>query len=228
MAPNLTLVPLQVFDHTPGESLSRYVKALDLAIDVKVDMLSMSVGWELSDLEHAQRNVLMRALHAVHRSGIFMVSSAGNKFGRVKDMFPCCFGGPTSMCVAYMYSNRTHNVLNPITNWGIRVDVAAYGNNIFTGRDEKGELRYFNGTSAAQPLVAGLIAILLSMDVDPRMAKSMVMANVDHVDCALPEDLPQSIRGGAINPLRTIKYAIKWLSSKSRGLRAAKRVGLLD
>ncbi|KAF4731630.1 hypothetical protein FOZ62_021624, partial [Perkinsus olseni] len=155
-----------------------------------------------------QQHQLLNALRAAQENGILLVSSAGNNSGRAADTYPCWYGGPLGICVAYLQDNSTINVLNTFSSWGERVDVAAYGTNIFTGLDANGNLRYFNGTSAAQPIVAGLAAILLSMDVEPSLVKPLMLANVDPVVCEIPDLMPQTIRSGAINALRTVQHAI--------------------
>ncbi|KAF4706679.1 hypothetical protein FOZ63_031613 [Perkinsus olseni] len=185
VAPNVTLVPLQLLKDSPGRSLSPVLEALNMAIDLR-------------------------------DSGILLVSSAGNQGIRASGQYPCWFGGPNSMCVAALDDNRTQNVLRNDSNWGERVDVAAYGTGIFAGNNDEGDGIYFSKTSAATPIVAGLLAILRSMDVEPSMAKRLVLANVDPVTSLYGN---QTIRGGAINALKTVQHAISLLPSRPRDLR---------
>ncbi|KAF4688338.1 hypothetical protein FOZ60_002870 [Perkinsus olseni] len=222
IAPNVSLVSLQMIDDDKSMPLSKFLAAIDMAIDLEVDIVSMSFGYGLSYYKNSthQQHQLLNALRAAQENGILLVSSAGNNSGRAADTYPCWYGGPLGICVAYLQDNSTINVLNTFSSWGERVDVAAYGTNIFTGLDANGNLRYFNGTSAAQPIVAGLAAILLSMDVEPSLVKPLMLANVDPVVCEIPDLMPQTIRSGAINALRTVQHAISLLPSRSsRALR---------
>ncbi|KAF4667459.1 hypothetical protein FOL46_002517 [Perkinsus olseni] len=179
VAPNVTLVPLQILDENGKGPLSRFLAALHMAIDLEVDIVSMSLGYYLSG---AQARLMQRGLRAAQERGIALVSAIGYASELREDDYPCRYGGPLALCVAYMQDDKTRNVLHTNSGWGRRVDVAAYGTNIFTGRDENGELRYFNGSSAATPIVTALFAMLLSMDIDPMVAKRLILNNVDPVE----------------------------------------------
>ncbi|KAF4696659.1 hypothetical protein FOZ60_016669 [Perkinsus olseni] len=133
---------------------------------------------------------------------------AGNRGEKASDKYPCWYGGPLGICVAMQTDDRSQAVLHPNSNWGERVDVAAYGTRVFSGRDESGKLRYLDGTSASAPIVAGLVAILLSMGVEPDSVKSLLLANADKLTSVRSG---HSIWGGAINALRTVQDAISRL-----------------
>ncbi|KAF4671021.1 hypothetical protein FOZ61_006839 [Perkinsus olseni] len=136
VAPNVTLVPLQLLRDSPGRSLSPVLEALNMAIDMRVDIASMSFGIHFTRLGLTQKSLLCKALRSAQDSGILLVSSAGNQGIRASGQYPCWFGGPNSMCVAALENNRTQNVLRNDSNWGERVDVAAYGTGIFAGNND--------------------------------------------------------------------------------------------
>ncbi|KAF4667262.1 hypothetical protein FOL47_003664 [Perkinsus chesapeaki] len=223
VAPDVTLIPLQVIDYDGTVSFPYFLAAIEMAIDLEVDVVSMSFAFTLSRYNQTEQHLLWNALLTAQQHGILLVSSAGNEMTRASDLYPCWFGGPLGICVAYLEDNRTHNVLRSFSNWGERVDVATYGTNIFTGRDAAGELTYSNGSSYATPIIAGVAAILLSMDVEVKMIKRLMLANVKPVSCLFPHLLPQTIRGGALDPLSTIKHAISLI--KPRSLRSTSEVG---
>ncbi|KAF4696656.1 hypothetical protein FOZ60_016666 [Perkinsus olseni] len=205
IAPNVTLIPLQMIDDDTNLPLSKFLAAIDMAIDLEVDVMSVSLGYYFSGLNATKQHLLWNALHSAHQHGILVVSAAGNHDDEASDIYPCWFGGPLSICVANLDDHRPQNFLNAHSNYGERVDVAAYGTNIFTGRDEDGNLRYFSGTSASAPVVTGLVAILLSMGTDPMMVKGLLLANVD----PMAPIHHGAIRGGAINALKTVEDAIR-------------------
>ncbi|KAF4697385.1 hypothetical protein FOZ60_007471 [Perkinsus olseni] len=227
MAPNATLIPLQVMRDNGKVPLSAFLAGIDAAIDVRADILSISIGFHFNFMAQTSQDMMWAALRAAQDSGIVVVSSAGNKGRRASNKFPCWFGGPLGMCVAYLQSNKTHNVLNRNSNWGERVDVAAYGTRVYVGRKENGHPDYASGTSIATPIVSGLSTIVLSMGVEPRMVKPLILANVDPVaPSTTSKGKLKTIRGGAINALKTVEHAISWLSSKSRGLRGNDHLGI--
>ncbi|KAF4667460.1 hypothetical protein FOZ61_006692 [Perkinsus olseni] len=187
VAPNVILVPLQIFAHPKYTKLSLLSEAINMAIDLGVDVITMAIGYYFSRLTTAQQHLVSSALRSAQLNGILFVSSAGNRGEKASDKYPCWCGGPLGICVANLDNDRSQNVLHPKSNWGEGVDVAAYGTRVFSGRDKNGKLRYFDGTSASAPIVGGLVAILLSMGVDPDLVKPLLLANVDqHAISMLP------------------------------------------
>ncbi|KAF4725968.1 hypothetical protein FOZ63_026132 [Perkinsus olseni] len=219
VAPNVTLVPLQMVGDNGAAPLSKFFAALNMAMDLEVDVISMSLAYGLRYMNYSEKAMLWQALAAAQQKGIVLVSGAGNWAEEASNIYPCWYGGPNSLCVAYMWDDNGRNTFHANSNWGDRVDVAAYGYDILTGVDKDGNERTFGGSSASTPIVAGLAAILLSMDVEPSMVKRCIVHNTDPVYAV--EGKPQRIRGGAVNALKTVQYAIRWLSSKPRGLRGS-------
>ncbi|KAF4697393.1 hypothetical protein FOZ63_026330 [Perkinsus olseni] len=128
------------------------------------------------------------------------------------------------MCVAFMFKHKDLNALNPSSNWGERVDVAAYGTKFYTGRDKYGKAPYGTGSSIATPTVSGISAILLSMSVEPDMVKRRIMANTDPIYSFKSQGEPQTLGGGALDALETVKHAISRLHPESRALRGIDRL----
>ncbi|EER04178.1 thermitase, putative [Perkinsus marinus ATCC 50983] len=206
VAPNVTLVPLQIAIKRRLD-LSRVLEAIDMAIDLEVDIVSMSFGFSLDDLTQESRYLLMNALYFLEENDIIFVSAAGNAGIDASEIFPCSYGGPFGICVAFLDDDKKRNVLHEYSNWGDRVDVAAYGTRTLVGRYANGALQRSSGSSVAAPLVAGLAAILLSMSMEPIMVKRLILLGVEPVK----SDTSQTLRvgGGAINPLRTVQEAIR-------------------
>ncbi|KAF4731911.1 hypothetical protein FOZ63_013182 [Perkinsus olseni] len=222
IAPNVTLVPLQVVKIVKGKDtvpLVNFVAALNMAIDIKADIISMSVGFYPHQMTPSTLYLMWRALRSAQLAGILLVSSAGNKGVRALNKYPCWFGGPLGMCVANLLSNQTHNVLNPNSNWGERVDVAAYGTKIVVDGGKE-TLTITSGSSVAAPFATGISAILLSMGVKPGKVKPFIRMHTDPIYHPPNAGQPHTIRGGALNALKTAKFAINWLDSKPRELRS--------
>ncbi|KAF4694149.1 hypothetical protein FOZ60_008953 [Perkinsus olseni] len=70
VAPNVTLVPLQLLKDSPGRSLSPVLEALNMAIDLRVDIASMSFGIHFTRLGLTQKSLLWKALRSAQDSGV--------------------------------------------------------------------------------------------------------------------------------------------------------------
>ncbi|KAF4679644.1 hypothetical protein FOZ60_014781, partial [Perkinsus olseni] len=145
VAPNVILVPLQIFDDKGNTLLSFFSEAINMAIDLEIDVITIWFGYYFSRLNSAQQSLIWSALRSAQLNGILLVSSAGNRGDEASDKYPCWFGGPLGICVANLDNDRSQNVLHPKSNWGRK----------------------------------GLVAILLSMGVDPDLVKPLLLANVD-------------------------------------------------
>ncbi|KAF4745559.1 hypothetical protein FOZ62_027586 [Perkinsus olseni] len=224
MAQNVTLVPLQVVDDNERAPLSKLVAAIDMAINVRVDIAAISVGFKFSSREAAQRALLLQALHAAQEHNILVVSPAGNDGVDASDVLPCSFGGPRAICVAAMMDWKKLNVLHSKSNFGPKVDIAAFGYRILTGRltdAPGGRLRSFSGTCASSAFAAGALAILISMGVDSGTAKQLIEESTDEMNYIIPDRYLHRIKGGALNVLQAVERAISWVSSKQRSLHDA-------
>ncbi|KAF4711457.1 hypothetical protein FOZ63_029454 [Perkinsus olseni] len=173
---NVSLTLLQMIDDKRRLPLSRFLAALNMAIDLEVDVVSMSLKYEFHIRNHPLYILIYNALRSAQQHNMLLVSAAANDAREASYVYRCWFGGPRSMCVAPLSDDRTENTLAGFSNWGERVDVAAYGVGIFTDRWENGTERNFYGTSAATPVVSGIAAILLSMNIEPGMVKRLIDA----------------------------------------------------
>ncbi|KAF4654896.1 hypothetical protein FOZ61_007975 [Perkinsus olseni] len=228
VAPEVSLVPLQVVDDNGVAPLSKLMAAFNMAIDVKVDIATEAIEYNLTT---AQRGLLWEALRTVQQNGILVVSAAGNSHEDASAILPSGFGGPLGICVTSLMDKKSSNVLSIFSNFGQTVDLATYGVRVFSGRKgdvRGGRPRTLTGTSASTAIAAGIAAIMVSMDVEPSMVKSLMLARYDPVTSKYPIRFPQKIRGGAINALKTVKYTIRWLSSRSRGLRGNDRLATIS
>ncbi|KAF4674617.1 hypothetical protein FOL46_004403, partial [Perkinsus olseni] len=171
MAQNVTLVPLQVVDDNERAPLSKLIAAIDMAIDV-----GEAIHWAL----------LLQALHdAAQEHDILLVSPAGNDGVDASDVSPCSFGGPRAICVAAMMDWKKLNVLHPRSNFGPKVDIAAFGYRILSGRltdAPGGRLRTFSGTCTSSAFAAGALAILISMGVESGKAKQLIEESTDQMN----------------------------------------------
>ncbi|KAF4746259.1 hypothetical protein FOZ63_034183, partial [Perkinsus olseni] len=97
VAPNVILAPIQVTDYNGEGSLIELLVGIDMAVDLQVDIISMSIGFD-SALSGIERYFLAGALRSAQENGILLVSAAGNDGKRAPHEYICWYGGPTSIC----------------------------------------------------------------------------------------------------------------------------------
>ncbi|KAF4663327.1 Suppressor of the cold-sensitive snRNP bioproteinsis mutant brr1-1 [Perkinsus chesapeaki] len=119
---HIHLVSLQVCG-LPRCPIINVIEAFDMAMDIGVDVISISFSYS---------------------------------------EYPCWYGGPNAMCVAAL-SDSPNYQLAGFSNYGHRVDIAAFGEYIYVGIDEHGDPALVSGTSYSTPMVSGAVAILLSL-----------------------------------------------------------------
>ncbi len=152
----------------------RYVLANKRA-GVNIRVLNLSLGGDCSYWNNAMKNAVKEIVDA----GITVVAAAGNS-GRNNDVTPTCpasidYPGIISVANVGMDGNRHWS-----SNYGKNsVDVAAPGGLIYS-TVPRGGYYYLSGTSQASPLVAGIAALILSVNptLTPKQVESSFVGNV--------------------------------------------------
>jgi hypothetical protein len=142
-----------------------FLKALAYAIDRKVDVINLSIGWnKIND-----NQLLRRAVQDAYRQGITIVAAAGNS--RSNDpIYPCSY--PEVICVGAL---NNQGEIAHFSNYGGHVDLFAPGEFILsTFPSQTANLNFairgyevMSGTSQATPLVSSAVALIKS--VTPRI-----------------------------------------------------------
>ncbi|KAF4691747.1 Suppressor of the cold-sensitive snRNP bioproteinsis mutant brr1-1 [Perkinsus olseni] len=193
--------------------------ALDFAIEINVEVISMSLGAFTSE---QTRRMLRRVLDEVQRNDIVLVVPAGNDGKYAYNYYPCWYGGSKSICVGAL-SNEQGTHMAMFSNFGGQVDIATYGKDICIGFKEDGTPDLATGTSISTPMVAGFVTILRSMGIQPSQVKSLLVNNADPLDHVGSAIRPGS---GGLNAVRTIRAAIHELHRQlsPAGLRGNKQL----
>ncbi|KAF4672050.1 Suppressor of the cold-sensitive snRNP bioproteinsis mutant brr1-1 [Perkinsus chesapeaki] len=218
---NVRLLSLQIFEGKKTGSVGNLLKALDMAIDIGVDIISLSMGYRFTADSLGHSRQLMFTMRRAEERGIILVSGAGNDHQNAGRVYPCWFEGSNSICVASLSNDEVYN-LSDFSNYGNRVDLAAFGEKMYAGPDGDGSLPLVSGTSFAAPMVTGAAAILLSMGAEPSVVKRLLLEGADHFDSP---GRPLNPDGGVLNIFESVKdvigtYSLRPIDKHTRSLRS--------
>lgn len=166
---NVTVLPIKAhtdgFDEGVGTERGGFkaddlVAAINDAIDAKVDIINLSLGWTEGTYVQSVAN----AITSAHNAGIAVVAAAGNGASVVVD-FPA--NQPNVVAVSSVDSTLS---ISNFSDYGTEVDFAAPGGSTVGGGEfiystypiAKGGFGGLAGTSQASPHVAALIAMLMT------------------------------------------------------------------
>jgi RHS repeat-associated protein len=152
-----SLMSLRVLDNTGTGDVAAAVEAIDYAVTHGARVINLS--WGTNGDSIFLKNAIQRAI----RRGVVVVSSAGNG-GQDLDAtpyYPASYGLNGLIAVA---ANDNLDQLASWSNWSAtKVMVAAPGTDILTTQ-MGGGYRSVSGTSAAAPLVTGVVGLLMSVN----------------------------------------------------------------
>ncbi len=146
-APGVTLIPYKIVD-AQGGKLSNVLEAFTEAIEDEVHVINASFG--LNSPSYALESLIQEA----YDEGIVVVSAAGNS-GKDVSFYPATY--VQTIAVAGVDAGG-HKM--PNSNYGIWVDVAAYGYRVRSALPNN-NWGYKSGTSQATAFVSAAVARLL-------------------------------------------------------------------
>lgn len=165
----ISIMPLRFIGPDGQGDLMAAIKAIDYAIQMKVDAISASWG---AQVDASQAQPLIEAIGRANTAGVTFVAAAGND-GAVNDttpMYPANTDAPNVIAVA---ASDANDGKPSWSNYGkAKVALASPGADIMSTLpgNKHGKL---SGTSMATPLVAGLIGLLRGQNLDNPAAKSL-------------------------------------------------------
>lgn len=160
LSPEVSLMPLRFLDQNGSGDLNNSIKAIDYAIEKKVDVISASWG---AAIPRSQAQPLIEAIGRAEKAGIVFVVAASND-GKNNDSFevyPANAGLSNTISVA---ASNSSDAKPSWSNYGrAKVNLSSPGDGIMSTlpKDKYGNL---SGTSMATPLVAGLVALVKAQD----------------------------------------------------------------
>src|SRR3989344_2292455 len=147
------LYAIKVLDRRGSGYLSDVIDGVDWAIGSGMNVINLSLGCDCDSLS------LHDAVARARDAGIVVVAAAGNSGGSV--LYPAAY--PEAIAVAAVDSS---GVAPYWSSRGPEVDLAAPGKSIYSTYKGTGYAT-LSGTSMAAPHVAGTVALMLGVPVDP-------------------------------------------------------------
>jgi thermitase len=161
ISPEVSIMPLRFLDENGSGDLNNSIKAVDYAIEKKVDVISASWG---AAIGRSQAQPLLEAIQRAEKAGIIFIAAASND-GRNNDsyeVYPAKAGFSNVIAVA---ASNNSDAKPSWSNFGrATVDLAAPGDAIMSTLP-KNSYGNLSGTSMATPLVAGLVAFIKAQDL---------------------------------------------------------------
>lgn len=152
IAANVELYIGRIFGYGNDAPVDRVVKAVNWAIDRKVNIIHMSFGTQEYSGE------LEDAIEKAYKSGILIIAAAGNVGQAPEDEstieYPAAFDNVISVGATNKYNN-----MSDFSSTGTELDVVAPGDQILTD-GAFGGVSVDNGTSISAAQVTGVAAVL--------------------------------------------------------------------
>ncbi len=151
-APGVEIVPYKIVGASGGK-LSNVLEAYSKALDDDVDLINSSFGVP------SPSYALEALVSTAYAQGVLVVAAAGNN-GADTGFYP----GHYAQTIAVASTDATGHKL-PSSNYGVWVDVAAYGYHVRSSLPHN-EYGYKSGTSQATAIVSAAVARLLMENPD--------------------------------------------------------------
>lgn len=190
------VMSLKVLGSDGSGDSSGFVRALHYAADKGVRVISISAGDEQRDTDMGD------AVNYAWSKGAFIAASSGNKPDG-KPNYPA--GYDNSMAVG---ATARLDAFTGFSSFGPYVDITAPGVGIWSSIWESGNDTYNaeNGTSASCPFVAGVAALMFS--VNPNLSNQQIRDILENSadDIGTP-GWDEHYGNGRVNALRALQYA---------------------
>jgi subtilisin family serine protease len=158
VAPNIKIMPVKVINNYGWGNDFNIAEGIKWAADHGANIINLSLG------SYWYSQILDDAVQYAHKKGAVIVTAAGNDYGEVYN-YPAALSN-----VLTVTASNKKNELAKFSSYSDTTDVSAPGEEIYSSfwNAKKGSTyAYQSGTSMASPHVAGLAALILS--VNPKL-----------------------------------------------------------
>lgn len=148
VAPKAKILPIKVLDDQGQGTYQSIIDGINLAVERKVDIISMSLGCP------RPHQGLQDAIRRAYEAGVILIAAAGNSHGEVE--YPAAY--PEVIAVSAV---DKHGKIADFSCRGDAVDAAAPGVDVYSTYLNN-QYALLSGTSQAAPYIAGVCALMLS------------------------------------------------------------------
>ena len=181
---NVKILPVKVLSYNgEGDTFVAY-EAMRWAVDQGADILSMSFGATLYDLDaeefEQEWSMATDAVRYVRDAGAISVTAAGNSAYSLDTHADVPAGLEHVITVANICNMKDE--LSPSSNFGSAIDIAAPGTGVVSCIPDN-KYESLSGTSMSCPLVAGICANFLSLDKSqtPDEVRDVLIAHAEDI-----------------------------------------------
>lgn len=175
IAPGSNLLAVRVLDGNGRGNAFTLATGIVQAVDNGANIINMSLGG------YGNSDVLRQAVNYATENGVLLVAASGND-GLGQVTYPAAYPEVIGVTAVDANGDRT-----PFSNFGNGVDVAAPGYQLHA-LWENDEFIYFDGTSAAAPLVAGMAARIMETERAGSPAEIRELIRLQANEAGLPGD----------------------------------------
>jgi len=172
ISPHVSLMPLRFLGKDGSGDLFASTQAIEYAVKNGAHIISASWG---AVIPESTAQPIIDAIKKAEEKGVIFVAAAANdgKSNDHVDVYPANTQTPNMISVA---ASNSSDQKPAWSNFGRKVDIAAPGENIIS--TIPGGYKKLSGTSMATPFVAGLVALMKSIDLSltGAQARSIVQA----------------------------------------------------
>lgn len=152
VAKDANLLILKVLESDGDGDYDWIIKAINYAIDQKVDIINMSLGGEIEDDD------LYKAIKRAIDNDILVVCAAGNEGDGNEDTKEESFPGAYNEVIEVGAIDK-NKCMTDFSNSNKNVDIVSYGDDIISTLPD-GKYGMMSGTSQATPYVSGALALI--------------------------------------------------------------------
>ncbi len=147
-APGAGILPVKVLDSNGWTTTFRVAEGIDFAVSSGVHVINLSLG------SPGDGTVWSEAISWAEQAGVIVVAASGNDGNEQPGWNPARV--PDVVAVA---STDSFDTRSPFSNYGVYIDLCAPGSDIVSTLPGGG-YGFASGTSAATPMVAGVVALM--------------------------------------------------------------------